>query len=74
MNQDARELLEAALKLPPVARAALAGALIESLEETVDQDAELLWEAEIAERVGAFDEGRVRTVPWSIARGTIIGG
>lgn len=33
-------LLEAALKLPPEARAAMAGSLLDSLDTTIDADAE----------------------------------
>jgi hypothetical protein len=41
MGSDATKLLEAALKLPPEARAAMAGSLLESLDTTVDADAEV---------------------------------
>jgi hypothetical protein len=37
MNEEISELLKKALALPPAARAALAGSLLESLEETVDE-------------------------------------
>lgn len=40
MTEEAARLLEAAPKLPPEARAALAGSLLESLEEGVDEDTE----------------------------------
>jgi hypothetical protein len=39
VKNNPSELLEKALKLPAAARAALAGSLIESLDETVDEDA-----------------------------------
>jgi hypothetical protein len=48
MKNDASKILEEALKLPPEARAALAGSLIESLDETVDENAEAAWADEIA--------------------------
>jgi hypothetical protein len=48
MKADTLKLLEKALKLPAEARAALAGSLIESLDETVDEDAEAAWAEEIA--------------------------
>ena len=51
MKQDIAEILKEALKLPPEARAALAGTLLDSLEETTDKDAELAWEAEIVMRL-----------------------
>jgi putative addiction module component (TIGR02574 family) len=74
MSPDVEKLLEAAMKLPPEARAALAGSLIESLDELVDEDAERLWSAEVAERVRDLDQGRVKPVPWSTARRKIVEG
>lgn len=51
MKQDPSNLLKEALKLPPEGRAALAGALLDSLDQTLDQDAEAAWEAEIDRRL-----------------------
>ncbi len=68
MTPETRKLIEEALKLPPEARAALAGSLIESLDESLDADAAAAWEAEIAERVGQLDDGSVKPIPWSHAR------
>jgi putative addiction module component (TIGR02574 family) len=65
MSMDATDLLNEALGLPPEARAALAARLIQSLDETVDPDAERLWAEEITRRLKEFDEGRVQAIPWS---------
>lgn len=73
-NGEPREVFEAALRLPPEARAALAGALIESLDEAVDAGAEALWAAEIERRQRELDRGQVRGIPWSQARRVIQGG
>jgi len=73
VKPDPGRLLEEALKLPAEARAALAGSLLDSLDETVDQDAEQAWEAEIARRIEDLDSGRVKAVPWSEARRRILG-
>jgi len=70
---DTTKLLEEALKLPPEARAALAGSLIDSLDEVVDEDAEAAWATEISRRVQELDSGSVRTVPWAEARRRIVG-
>jgi len=72
MDSEATKLLEEALKLPPEARAAIAGRLIESLDEHVDEDAEAAWAKEIARRIEEVDSGRVRTVPWAEARRRIL--
>ena len=61
MTQEVIELLKKALALPPEARAALAGSLLESLDETVDATAEQEWSREI-------DSGKVKPIPWEEAR------
>jgi len=73
MKQDIAEILKEALKLPSEARAALAGTLLDSLDETVDRDAESAWEAEIIIRLKEIDEGKVNLVPWAEARARIVG-
>ena len=73
MKQNIAEILKEALKLPPEARAALAGTLLDSLDENVDRDAESAWEAEIVMRLKEIDEGKVSLIPWSEARAKIAG-
>jgi len=73
MNQNISEILKEALKLPPAARAALAGTLIDSLEESVDRDAEAAWEVEIGLRLKEIDQGKVKLIPWAEARAKITG-
>lgn len=72
MPADFDEVIEAALKLPPEARGALASRLLDSLQgESVDADAEAAWKSEIVKRVADLDQGLVRPVPWSEARQSI---
>ncbi len=73
MKQDPNNLLQEALKLPPEARAALAAALLNSLDQEVDEDAEAAWQAEIDRRVRDLDSGTVKPIPWSEARLKISG-
>jgi len=73
MKEDIAEVLKEALKLPPEARAALAGTLLDSLEESVDRDVEAAWEAEISLRLKEIDEGKVRLISWAEARARIAG-
>jgi putative addiction module component (TIGR02574 family) len=68
MTPDVSELLKKALALPPEARAALAGSLLESLDDTVDSSAEEEWGREIARRIEELDSGKVKPVPWAEAR------
>ena len=73
MKENIVEILKEALKLPPEARAALAGTLLDSLDETVDRDAESAWKAEIVMRLKEIDEGKVNLIPWTEARARIAG-
>ncbi|MFA4836979.1 MAG: addiction module protein [Dehalococcoidia bacterium] len=73
MEQNIAEILKEALKLPNEARAALAGTLLDSLDESVDRDAKSMWEAEIAMRLTEIDEGKVKLIPWAEARAKIAG-
>ena len=72
MTRDESELLAAAMRLPAEARAALAGSLLESLDDTVDEDAESAWAAEIARRIQEVEAGTVTPVPWAEARRRIL--
>jgi putative addiction module component (TIGR02574 family) len=68
MTQEVSELLKKALALPAEARAALAGSLLESLEDTMDAAAEEEWNQEIARRVAELGSGRLKPIPWTEAR------
>ncbi len=68
MTQEVTELLKKALGLPPEARAALAGSLLESLDDAVDPSAEEDWNEEIARRIQELDSGKVKPIPWAEAR------
>ncbi len=75
MAKNRQQLFEEALRLPPEARAALAGELIDSLDvDDVDEDAEAEWSAEIRRRLHEVDSGAVKAVPWSEARKRILEG
>jgi len=73
MKRDAAEILKAALALPAAARAAVAGSLLESLDDQVDQDAEVAWEAEIARRLDDIEKGKAKLIPWATVRRRILG-
>ncbi|MFN0151149.1 MAG: addiction module protein [bacterium] len=73
MTPNPTDILKEALKLPPEARAALAGSLLDSLDAVVDEGAEAAWEVEIARRVNELKAGTVRAIPWAEARRQIAG-
>lgn len=68
MNSDVSELLKQALALPSEARAALAGSLLESLDDSGDPGVEQAWRLEIERRIEELDSGKVTPIAWSEAR------
>lgn len=73
MKLAQQKVLDEVLRLPLAARAALVGHLLDSLDDAVDDDAEAAWSKEIARRIDDLDRGKVKTVPWSVARRQILG-
>ncbi len=68
MDRLAADILDDALALPVEARAALANALIRSLDEDVDDDAETARSTEIDRRIDEIDRSTTQLVPRSEAR------
>jgi putative addiction module component (TIGR02574 family) len=69
MTEEVSDILKRALALPPEARAALAGSLLESLDEhPPDPGVEAAWSEEIARRIEELDSGKVKPIPWAEAR------
>jgi putative addiction module component (TIGR02574 family) len=69
MSPDVSELLRKALALPPEARAALAGSLLESLDdEPCDDGVEAAWNEEIKRRIEEIDSGKVQMIPYEEVR------
>ena len=68
MTEEVNELLKKAMALPVNARAELAGSLLDTLDETVDEDVEASWQNEIALRIQELDSGKAKTIPWTEVR------
>jgi putative addiction module component (TIGR02574 family) len=69
MSPDVSELLKKALALPPDARAALAGSLLESLDdESPGEGVEAAWNEEISRRIEEIDSGKVQMIPYEEVR------
>jgi putative addiction module component (TIGR02574 family) len=60
-------------KLTEEERAALAGWLIESLEEEAEEGVEAAWRQEIERRVKELDTNAVDPVPWEVVRERLAG-
>jgi putative addiction module component (TIGR02574 family) len=71
MTKEGNELLKKAMDLPVNERAELAGSLLDTLDETVDEDVEASWQNEIALRIQELDAGKAKTVPWAEVRGRL---
>ena len=64
MSPEVSDLLKKALALPPEARAALAGSLLESLdEEPAEEGVEVAWDEEVKRRIEEIDSGKVQMIP-----------
>ncbi len=63
MTQTAHKILLNALGLAEQDRAALAGALIESLETDPDTGVDEAWLLEVEKRVQELDSGQASTIP-----------
>jgi putative addiction module component (TIGR02574 family) len=68
MDRDVTTLLKEALRLSAPDRAALADALIASLDEDIDDDAEAAWRSEIELRISELESGSVSPIPWHVVR------
>ena len=73
MKRDAAEILKDAMATPPELRAAVAGSLLESLDDQVDEGAEEAWKEEIARRLDDIDKGKVKLIPWATVRRRLMG-
>jgi len=63
MSDLLAELSRRATELSPEERAQLAEMLLESLTEAIPPDVEAAWEAEVRDRIAAYERGEARTVP-----------
>ena len=61
------ELIDEALRLPESERAALAAAMIESLDPDALDDSAAEWHAEIRRRLDDLDAAATVPVPWQVA-------
>jgi len=69
MTQEVSEILKKALALPPEARAAIAGTLLESLNDgPADEGVEAAWSEEIKRRIEEIDSGKIQMIPYEEVR------
>jgi len=68
MTREVQDLLQQAMTLSVTDRAELAGSLLDTLDDVVDEDVEVAWQEEIALRLRALESGKAETVSWTEAR------
>jgi putative addiction module component (TIGR02574 family) len=69
MTTEVFEILKKALALPPEARAAIAGSLLQSLNDApADEGLEAAWSEEIKRRIEEIDSGKVQMIPYEEVR------
>lgn len=73
MADEAKKLLEEAMRLPVRQRARLLSSLIDSLEESDEVDVEQAWIDEVHRRAQELETGQVQGLSWAEARRVIVG-
>ena len=69
MTTEVSDILKKALALPHEARAAIAGSLLESLNDApADEGVEAAWSEEIKRRIEEVDSGKVQLIPYEEVR------
>jgi putative addiction module component (TIGR02574 family) len=68
MVEEARKIVERALKMPARERAEIAQRLLESLDLQMDTDVESAWQSEVERRISELDSGQVACIPWEEVR------
>jgi putative addiction module component (TIGR02574 family) len=69
MTTEVSDILKKALALPHEARAAIAGSLLESLNDApADEGVEAAWSEEIKRRIEEIDSGKVQMIPYEEVR------
>ncbi len=63
MTAIAEQILEDALKLPPVDRAALIERLFKSFDSTSDKQIDAAWADEMESRIVAYEAGKISASP-----------
>jgi putative addiction module component (TIGR02574 family) len=72
MDQSSTELYAQAMKLSAGDRAELAGLLLESLDDSTDENVDEAWREEIERRMQDINSGTVTPVSWEQVRARLL--
>ena len=73
VTDEAKKLLEEAMKLPVRQRARLVSSLIDSLEDSDEADVEQAWIDEVHKRARELETGQVQGLTWAEGRRIVLG-
>lgn len=62
------DIYRTALTLPESDRVDLIGALLDSLDQEVEEGVEEAWRVEIDRRARELESGAVKSIPWEVVR------
>jgi putative addiction module component (TIGR02574 family) len=63
MSAQSKRILNEALELPPVQRAALVEEILSSFDFPLREEVDSLWAKEAEDRIRAYDRGEIKTAP-----------
>ena len=64
-TQQVQQVLEKAIHLPPVERAELVEQILSSFDFPSRNEIDALWAKEAEDRIGAYDQGKIKATPAS---------
>ena len=64
MDEKLKAILENALNMPEEQRAFIAGRLIDSLDDKIDEGVETAWQQEIQKRIASAEKGEATFISW----------
>ena len=65
MTAQTQQVLEKAIHLPPVERAELVEQILSSFDFPSRDEIDALWAEEAEDRIDAYDQGKIKTIPAS---------
>ncbi len=65
MTVQTQQVLERAVRLPPVDRAELVEQILSSFDRPSREEIDALWAKEAEDRIDAYDQGKIKAIPVS---------
>jgi len=65
MTVQTQQVLERAVRLPPVDRAELVEQILSSFDRPSREEIDALWAKEAEDRIDSYDQGKIKAIPAS---------